>query len=310
VEAGGATLLRLTRITTHEKWRDVLEQSRILKHKLYTAFVTVLITLVVAVTVTFAWYIYNTQKHTTNVHMAAGAGANLQISNNYGGTYGQSTVLGFVGSLNPVSTNRISGGFQKVSRFLNGSKDQSNLVASFFKAGERSDYYETSLFLRTNGGDTQIYLADIGYEDDDPENPISSAIRVGIVTHRPGNNQAESGEYIFAINAAANPEAEYNTSTGREGYVLDSGKTDGTTVPFTPYSSDNYCDYNKDTGVVNLKEKSIPLCTVSGNGDGTYGNAVQVDIYIWLEGCDKDCTGNLSAMTLRNLALSFAGHTS
>ena len=58
---------------------------------------------------------------------------------------------------------------------------------------------------------------------------------------------------------------------------------------------------------MSLKEDSVPLFTIQGSGDGAYGEAVQVDVYIWLEGCDEDCTNNLCSMTLRNLALSFAG---
>jgi len=94
--------------------------------------------------------------------MAAGAGVNLQISNSYSGTYGSAAVLdSFSGSLNPVSTNRISGGFQKVLGFTNGTENQSNLVASLFGRGDYTDYYKTSLFLRTNGNPTDIYIADI-----------------------------------------------------------------------------------------------------------------------------------------------------
>ena len=40
---------------------------------------------------------------------------------------------------------------------------------------------------------------------------------------------------------------------------------------------------------------------------GKAGRSVEVEVYIWLEGCDEDCTGNLSGTTLQNLALSFAG---
>ena len=148
---------------------------------------------------TYAWYIYNTSRHTTNVRMAAGAGVNLQISNSYSGTYGSAAVLdSFAGQLVPVSTNRISGGFQKVLGFTEGSS-QSGLVASIFGSGEQTDYYQTSLFLRTNGTSTDIYLSDIGFEDSDEKNPISSAIRVGLVVHQAGQNQSVDGEYIFAI---------------------------------------------------------------------------------------------------------------
>lgn len=89
--------------------------------------------------------------------------------------------------------------------------------------------------------------------------------------------------------------------------MLDSTRTDGTTVPFTPYTSDAYCNYNKSTGEVTLKQNSQKICTVSGDGEGKAGRSVEVEVYIWLEGCDEDCTSNLSGTTLQNLALSFAG---
>jgi hypothetical protein len=132
-------------------------------------------------------------------------------------------------------------------------------------------------------------------------------VRVGIVPHYAGKDKQTSGqEYIFAINTEENPEREYNTATGEEGYVLDYTKSDGTTVKFTPYTSNNYCNYNAETGEVSLKTNSVPLCEISGK-DGEYGDSVQLDIYIWLEGCDSDCTMNLCATTLKNLALSFVG---
>lgn len=278
-----------------------------LKRRLVVAVLALCIALLAVVAATFAWYIYNTGAHTTNVHMAAGASASLQISSTYDGDYGSAAVLdSFAGTLNPVSTNKITGGFQKVFGFTNGSENQPNLVASLFGPGEASDYYRTSLFVRTNGEKMTVYLSNIGYEDSDNDNPISTAIRVGLVVHKPGRNQPVSGEYIFVINEKANPEAEYNTATGEEGHVLDAEAFDGTTVPFEPYTSERFCISNDD-GTVELKEKSMPLFTVSGGANREFGEAVQVEVYIWLEGCDKDCTQNLCSTTLRNLALSFAG---
>lgn len=108
--------------------------------------------------------------------------------------------------LNPVSTNRIEGGFQKVIGFTNGSENQPNLVANLFGKSEYSerykDYYKTSLFLRSNGKATDIYISDISFQDSDEKIPISSAIRVGFVVHKPGENQDAQSEYIFAINNA------------------------------------------------------------------------------------------------------------
>ena len=294
-------------IIPDEKNKSEISSKKNLKNRLTTGTVALLIALLAVVSATYAWYVYNTGRHTTKVRMAAGAGVNLQISNSYSGTYGSAAVLdSFTGRLNPVSTNRISGGFQKVIGFTNGTENQSNLVASLFGRGDYTDYYKTSLFLRTNGNPTDIYIADIGFEDSDSKNPISSAIRAGFVVHRIGRSQPADAEYIFAISDKKNPKAEYNTAKGKEGDVLDCTKTDGTTVPFTPYTSDAYCNYNKNTGEVVLKNGSLKLCTISGNS-GSAGEPVQIDIYFWLEGCDVDCTNNLGSQTLKNLSVSFAG---
>lgn len=288
--------------------RENAVEAKRLKRKFTGALLALLITFLAVASATYAWYIYNTSQHTTNVRMAAGASVNLQISNAYNGAYGSSAVLeSFSGQLVPVSTNKISAGFQKVTEFASGYQTKTGLAASIFGSGEQNDYYHTSLFLRTSGDSLDIYLSDIGFEDSDEYSPISSAIRLGLVIHRPGENQLTDSEYIYAISDKKNPEAEYNTASGREGYVLDSSRTDGTTVPFTPYTSDSYCIYNKDTGAVSLKPNSLKLCTISGAGDGSAGASVEIELYIWLEGCDEDCTSNLCRQTLKNLAVSFAG---
>lgn len=278
------------------------------KMQFVIAAVVLLISLVSLVSVTFAWYVYQTGIKTSDIHMAVGTGSSIQISNRYDGEYGNSTVMDeFHGALNPVSTDRIQGGFQKVTGFSDGSENQPRLVATLFGESETTDYYKTSLYLRVSGEKQNVYLADIGFEDDDAENPISTAIRIGFVVHEPGENKPAVGEYIFAINQSDNPKAEYNTATGQEGYVLDSAKRDGTTIPMERlYTAENFCGYNSATGLVTLKEKSLVFCTLSG-AEGSFGTPIQIDVYIWLEGCDKDCYNNICGKTLRKIALSFVG---
>lgn len=284
------------------------DDAKKLRSRFKISLLAMLIAFIAVVSATYAWYIYNTSRHTTDVRMAAGAGANLQISNSYSGEYGSAAVLeSFNGQLEPVSTNKVTAGFQKATSFIVGQGGPADLVAAGFDDSEARDYYHTSMYLRTNGNDTDIYLADIGFEDSDEKVPISSAIRVGLVVHEPGQNMPVSSEYIFAISDKKNPEANYNTVTGKEGYVLDGVKKDGTTVPFSPYTSDAYCIYDKNTGVVTLKKTSEKLCTITGDGHGKPGTPVQIEVYIWLEGCDEDCTVNLCGETLKKLAVSFAG---
>lgn len=300
-ESSNRTTIKKTEI-------DGEKSSASLRRKLSISVIAVVIAMIAIVSATYAWYVYNTSRHTTDVRMAAGAGANLQISNSYLGEYGSAAVLdSFQGRLTPVSTNSIAGGFQKAARFVAVGDGKNDVVAYMFKSSDASEYYHTSMYLRTNGDPTDIYVSDIGYEDSDDKKPISSAIRVGFVVHEPGANGRVQGEYIFAINDAKNPEADYNTATGKEGYVLDSSRSDGTTVPFAPYTSAAYCNYNSDTGEVTLKSGAKKMCTISGDGKGKPGTPVQIEVYIWLEGCDEDCTANLCGETLKKLAVSFAG---
>ena len=126
-----------------------------------------------------------------------------------------------------------------------------------------------------------------------------TAMRLGLVV--------QGKEYIFEINQAHNPGADDNAAKEPEGgYVLLHDREDGSTVPFTPLNADNFCIYDNTTGTVTLKPASTLLFRVPGS-EGGYGEPVQVDVYLWLEGCDEDCTLNLATHTMRNIALSFSG---
>ena len=287
--------------------RTPVSRSR-LRFRLLVTVIVLLVMFTSFVGVTFAWYVYQTGARTSDIRMAVGTGSTLQISNQYDGSYGNSTVMDvFKGALVPVSTDCIQNGFQKVTDFTDATTiDQKK--AYLFGAVETTEYYKTTLYLRVGGEKQTIYLSDIGFEDDDAANPISTAIRVGFVVHKAGLNQPVDKEFIFAINSAANPKANYNTATGEEGYVLDSTKTDGTTIPMKNlYTKDQFCDYDSATGIVTLKEKSLAMFDLEGSADKGYGTPVQVDVYVWLEGCDKDCYNNICGKMLTKIALSFAG---
>lgn len=256
---------------------------------------------------TYAWYIYNATRHVTDVQMAAGTGVTFLISDSYDGDYKTSAGLSFEGLLNPVSTDNILNGFQRVAGYSGGGSSAS-VLASVFEAAGRTDYYQTSLYLTTNSVATDVYLAGIGYDDTDAENPISTALRVGLVVHEAGENAAVSGQYVFELTADHNPQARYNTEKGSAGDVLDSTKTDGSTVAFAPLTSANYCLYDEATGKPTLQDASSVLCRLPAAAEGAaHGTPVQVDVYVWLEGCDEDCTNNLASTSLDSLALRFVG---
>ena len=283
------------------------QKSKDLKRKLIAAAAALLIAFSACVVSTYAWYVYNTRAHTTTVHLAAGSSVKLQISSD-DSHFGYSTDMtasdSFVGILNPVSTDNISNGFQSVKKFENVMKNgQNRFMASIFQDAEQyKDYFHTTLYLRTNASSMDIYISDISGTDKVASKPISTAIRVGFVV--------DGVQSIFELTDAANPEAEYNTKMGEDGevFVLDSTKKDGSVNnTFRPFNKDNFCEYNKNTGEVKLKDGSRKLGTITGSGAADFGASKAVDVYIWLEGCDKDCVRNLLGATLENLSVSFSG---
>ncbi len=284
-----------------------MADSRQLRKKFQRMLVVLIAAVLACGAVTYAWYIYNVNRHITDVKMAAGTGVTFLISNEYNGEYKSSAGLSFQGLLDPVSTDNIENGFQKVMGFTGGDS-QSSLLASVFGPAQRSDYYETPLYLTTSSAATDVYLCDIRFDDIDALNPISTALRVGLLVHAPGENQPVAAQYVFELSDAHNPQAQYNTYNGQEGDVLDSTKRDGSTVAFVPLTSANYCVYDESTGQVSLQPNTVKLCTLPAAAQGAeHGTPVQVDVYVWLEGCDEDCTNNLCSTNLQSLALHFAG---
>ena len=278
-----------------------------LRRSFRRTLVLLLIAACAATAVTYAWYIYNTTRHVTDVKMAAGTGVTFLISDSYDGSYKTSSGLSFEGLLNPVSTDNIENGFQRVTEFTSG-ESSSSVLASAFEAAERSDYYLASLYLTTNSAATDVYLSGIDFTDTDADNPISTALRVGLLVHSAGQDQPVAAQYVFELTQDSNPQARYNTQNGSAGDVLDSTKTDGSTVAFTPLNSANYALYDEATGQVSLQDASTLLCSLPAAANGeAHGTPVQVDVYVWLEGCDADCTNNLASTNLESLALHFAG---
>nr|AIF26503.1 hypothetical protein [uncultured bacterium fosmid pJB39A3] len=239
--------------------------------------------------------------------MAAGSTSSLMICDTRDGEYKFTTKLKpFTGVLIPVSTDKIQNGFQHVTKFEYYEGREPSVLATVFDNAPDTEYYKTTLYLKSKGNPLDVYVSNIGYEDSDPRNPISSAIRVGLVVYKPGSETEIDNEYIFDINPEGEVEhPSYNTSTGTEGYVLNSATKDNTTIPFTPYTEENYCAIDEKTSEVIVtpgKSTQIATCPI-----GTEGKPVKVDVYIWLEGCDSNCVGDLLGATLKEASIEFAG---
>lgn len=181
-----------------------MSDARSLRKQFNRMLATLLVALAAAGAVTYAWYIYNANRHITDVKMAAGTGVTFLISNEYDGEYKTNAGLSFAGLLDPVSTDNVLNGFQKVTGFTGGTT-QDSLFASMFGAAEHSDYYKTSLYLATNSAATDVYLSGIDFTEQDPAKPISTALRVGLVAYAPGQSDTVTGSTSLRSRASTIP---------------------------------------------------------------------------------------------------------
>ena len=191
-----------------------MSDARSLRKQFNRMLATLLVALAAAGAVTYAWYIYNANRHITDVKMAAGTGVTFLISNEYDGEYKTNAGLSFTGLLDPVSTDNVLNGFQKVTGFTGGTT-QDSLFASMFGAAEHSDYYKTSLYLATNSAATDVYLSGIDFTEQDPANPISTALRVGLVAYAPGQGTPLRGSMSLRSRANTIPRRATTRSTAR-----------------------------------------------------------------------------------------------
>lgn len=252
-----------------------------------------------AVTGTVAWYSSNTRVSAIGMNVKAATSKNLVISTN--NTLGQdeatvkSTLFGGVKTLNPASTqtlNELVGAptFYKVTEgtkvdYSTGvpSGDAAVGAAAIFTTGSAGDVAKHTFYLRCDGASTdkfaKVYvsaltLTVIDPDSQDPSDPqpeknnITKALRVGVVCGAKG--------YIFA---PAYPDDGLPSYKG-----LKSTGTFSTAV-----SGDN-----------------VTLSTAGAETD--LGQVVQnayseVNIYIWYEGQDSNCT-SANSVNVQGISVS------
>lgn len=281
--------------------------SRSLRRRFFGALIVLLIFAALMGAVTMAWYIYNTNSHTTDVHMAAGTSTRLEIAKEYDGNYSYAVQLNqFKGKLNPVSTDKMTGGFQECVGHIDDPQGTRGPLAYLFDFSKTSDYYMDTMFLRTNASNIGVYVSGLEFKDNQDAQLLATALRVGLAVHEPGKDQPVAKEYIFELSDKENPGRQYNAYKGFEGCVLDHTKTDGSVVELTPYSKKNFAKYDPVSDVLELTGDSLKLFDLTGTVDKDFGTPVQVDVYIWLEGCDPDCTGRIGGLSLEDLAITYA----
>ena len=90
-----------------------MSDARSLQKQFNRMLATLLVALAAAGAVTYAWYIYNANRHITDVKMAAGTGVTFLISNEYDGEYKTNAGLSFAGLPIPSRPTTCSTAFKR-----------------------------------------------------------------------------------------------------------------------------------------------------------------------------------------------------
>lgn len=255
--------------------------------KLIVSLCMLLVAVALLGTSTYAWFSMNGKVEAQGMKVEATTAKNLVISNNNTVSNGEnvtatSTITGVI-KLKPSSTQTLQGaqnfftldrntGIDYTSgQAVSGAKFKAATISSAYSAGEH-EVIKHTFYIRVDGQDgekfTNLFVENIAVERATTQSEISKALRVGVVCGDKG--------YIYAPVTGAT--TEYMG-------VIKAGT------------------FGTDTGVVSDTKVTL----------GTYGEAstlgevsttyVTVDIYIWYEGQDANCT-SAKAVTTEQLGIT------
>ena len=274
----------------------------------------------------YAWFVSNTQVTATNVNLTAQTGYSLQIADGEKSGFGTTTELAnALVTLRPASTIDLTnwytsnawGGNGKVTSFTALTK---NSTASKTDEGTYNDegsntyvYYDT-VYLRA-GQASYIYLDNtatgLGYGEGfksftdgsftNAQKYLLQNLRIGLRVTQSTENGANSGiinTYVYQLDGS-----NTDTTVGGKNYITTSSNSaDGITYATKDESSTDKVTFtNSTTGVPIIADQMVAgtadaMVTYSAeNAAKAIANVqanetVKVEIFIWMEGCDVNCT--------------------
>ena len=280
-----------------------------MKHSFRTWFmgVTTVFALMALSAATFAWFSSNRAVSTSTATARTGEETlELQISSTGGNAF-KSTETATIqqvnrtdaGFLMPVSTDDLV-------NFVYSTHTDSQDMANIFAPVENESYfYHGRVYLKAVGTGwdkntkLDLYLDQSdGILGRDTDGMMLHAARLGLVF-----NQNKNSAVILRLSEMENPAKQQTNNTVLNGKKLAAGQVLSSTngqIKAVKDPSHAIAEYEAtftDTAI-NLPQQA--LCTMELN------KVYSVDIYVYLEGCDPDCSGDIS-FDASELQLGFYG---
>lgn len=284
-----------------------------LKKQMAAAVAMVLVAAVALGSSTYAWFVNNTQVQAENVKVTATTAYSLQIRKNAEGeNFGTTANIDGTSPtvLKPVSTV----GTESTTApafFISKTWDSTGKVADFDNA-VGTEYYHSSIQL-TAGQASKLYIdsttTGLSGSTVSTLTPIDvttfttansnlvRAMRVGMLVQ---DTTGYKGFYVFQLDSTDSSVTGGNQITTKDVGVANAdglnGGVDSTTstAAFTNTKITNY-----SSGIPTIASAAVAgsaTSLVAGTGGTSLyefakaGDICTIDIYVWMEGCDKQCT--------------------
>ena len=293
--------------------------------KIIIAFMWLGLTMIMIVGATFAWFADNKNVSADGMKFQAATTSNLEISTSTDSGYASSaSVTSVLQSLTPASTTNLGKFFATKDSgqavYETGAlHDDAKLVDVIVTNAPTAANTTTEhvvhyvFYIRTNGDTAlqNLHLSEISVTGAVTEGvaaavsaDISKALRIGVICSTATYGTAtpyiyapvgyESATYIGGASAEYKGITDTTSASATEltGCVIERTPTNG-----TPYA---------DT-VVNLAAaptNTDVLATSVPTGDGY----VAIDVYVWYEGQDMNCTSLLASVEELNIKVTFAAN--
>lgn len=263
-----------------------------LKRQAVLAVFSVLIVLVLASAVTFAWFTSNQQVSTSRAEARTGEENVELLLSSTGGADFRGSSEADISQVNnadseclmPVSTSDLNTFFTATS-FRSGAADRFSVLDN------DNDYYHGKIYLRASAGGNYssgsrmaLYL-DQSIESGgvlaqkDEDSYLLNAARLGL--------SIDGRNYIFYLSDETNAEGDRERNTNlngtllAEGMVLSGSNASVSAVPDPAVSLSSYAVGDEGTNV------GEPLCYLE------LDRIYEMDVYFYLEGCDPDCCDSI-----------------
>ena len=294
--------------------------------KLIPALCMLLVAAALLGTSTFAWFSMNTEVEATGMSVKATASKNLLISDSADGTYGSTLNLNVTQtSLVPVSTSGTGApAFYKLGALGYGMTAEnyaSGVNATFAAATEGTDYVHKVMYIKSIGAASSNLTATVNWNAESEKKDLDPALRVMIVVNGTRSYYAPVDGYsAWRGIVSVSDEAVMTACEANVGADAAIKAIPGVTYYDTADSSDPM-DTQPEVGeTVEGKYFMLPAGTPTFNTiDETVTNngtvilttvakdtAVKIDVYVWYEGQDTNCTSAKAAdLGASNLAITF-----